>query len=202
MSIEQVVTEKELAPGIIVYSHEDTRFEQWLSILKLYSEPLLDYGSVTAKNENGYYSAVSLDHRKCKMFSGGELFDCHAEDPLRLFSDEVENFMSENVKKFCLRYNAHEVKKNHDIIFLRYGDGDFFKNHNDDCPAYHRTVSSTIYFNNDYDGGELCFKHFNIEYKPKQGDCVVFSSAFPYMHSVKPIANGIRYAAVNWYKYI
>lgn len=193
---------KELAPGIIVYQSNDLKIQEWFSILKEYSEPLLNYGTVLAKNNDGYYSTVSLDHRRCKIFSKNELSACHIDDPLNILANEVEDFMESQVKKFCSRYQAHNVIKNHDAIFLRYEDGDFFKDHNDDCPTYHRTVSCVLYFNDNYNGGEICFKYFNIEYKPKQGDCIVFSSAFPYMHSVNQISNGIRYAAVNWYKYI
>jgi hypothetical protein len=197
-----MVEENELAPGIIVYSYNDSRADEWLLTLKTYSEPLLKNGTVLRTGDSGYYSTVSLDHRKCKIFSGYDFPDCHAEDPLKILSDQVNNFIDENIAKFCGKYDAHQAVKNHDVIFLKYGPGDFFSYHNDDCPTYHRTVSSIVYFNDDYDGGQLCFKHFNIEYKPKQGDCVVFSSAFPYMHGVKPISKGIRYAAVNWYKYI
>lgn len=202
MSVGQVVEENELAPGIVVYSYSDGKAEKWLSILKTYSEPLLKYGTVLTKERDGYYSTVSLDHRKCQIFSGNQLPTCHADDPLNILSNEVQNFMDFNVSKFCSKYRAHEARKNHDIIFLKYGVGDFFNDHNDDCPTYHRTVSSIIYFNDDYSGGEICFKYFNIKYKPKEGDCIVFSSAFPYMHSVKPISDGVRYAAVNWYRYI
>lgn len=202
MPIRKMVEENELAPGIIVYSYNNGKASEWLSILKTYSEPLLKYGTILRKGDNGYYSTVSLDHRKCRIFSGNDLLDCHAEDPLRILSNEVHNFMDENVARFCNKYNAHQSAKNHDVIFLKYEIGDFFNDHNDDCPTYHRTVSSIMYFNDDYDGGELCFKYFNIEYKPKQGDCILFSSAFPYMHSVKVISNGTRYAAVNWYRYI
>ena len=202
MPIRKVVSQQELSPGIIVYSHPNSKPKEWLEIIKTYSEPLLKQGGIVKKNDNGYYSGIALDHRKCKMFSGSDLANCHPDDPINILSNEVQIFMDQNVNNFCTRYQAHDAQKNHEIIFLRYEDGDFFNDHNDDCPSFHRTVSSVIYFNDDYDGGEICFKHFNIEYKPKQGDCIVFSSSFPYMHSVKPISKGIRYAAVNWYRYI
>lgn len=202
MPTRKMVEGNELVPGIVVYSYNDSRANEWLLTLKTYSEPLLNHGTILRRGDNGYYSTVSLDHRKCKVFSESDLPDCHVEDPLRMLSDQVHSFMDENVEKFCTKYSAHQTRRNHDVIFLKYEPRDFFNDHNDDCPTHHRTVSSITYFNDDYEGGELCFKYFNIEYKPKQGDCIVFSSAFPYMHSVKPILKGIRYAAVNWYRYI
>lgn len=202
MLVKKLINQQELSPGIIVYSCPDKKIKKWLEVIETYSDPLLKYGGIVKKNESGYYSTVGLDHRKCKVFSGDDIASCHPDDPLMKLSIEVQDFMDSNVNNFCQKYKAHQAKKNHEIIFLRYEDGDFFNEHNDDCPAFHRTVSSVMYFNDNYNGGEICFKHFNIEYKPKQGDCIVFSSAFPYMHSVNPISGGVRYAAVNWYKYI
>lgn len=197
-----MVVNTELAPGIVVYTFPKSKANEWSAVLKEYSEPLLKYGSILSKNDDGYYTKVNLDHRKCRIFSSVDLQGCHQEDPLVVLANEVQQIMDQKVSAFCQHYSAHQAVKNHEAIFLKYQEGDFFTEHNDDCPTYHRTVSSVMYFNDDYNGGEICFKYFNIEYKPKQGDCIVFCSAFPYMHSVNPITSGTRYAAVNWYKYI
>ena len=111
---------------------------------------------------------------------------------------EMDNF----VDLFRLEYQASAVSRNHDLIFMRYEQGEFFKYHNDDSAAHPRAFSAIMYFNDDYEGGELEFKYFNIKYSPEIGDCIVFSAAFPYMHRVNEITKGTRYAAVNWYKYI
>jgi hypothetical protein len=202
MSIAKMVDNIKLAPGISVYKLPKEMVLNWYSIIKNYSEPLLKYGTILSKNENGYYSTVSLDHRKCKIFSTGDFAQCHNDDPLKIITLEVENEMQRVVDLFCTDYMAHKAVKNHDVIFLRYESGDYFRYHNDDCPTYHRTVSAISYFNDDYEGGELSFRFFDVQYKPEAGDCIVFSSAFPYMHSVNEVKNGVRYAAVNWYKYV
>jgi predicted 2-oxoglutarate/Fe(II)-dependent dioxygenase YbiX len=64
-----------------------------------------------------------------------------------------------------------------------------------------RTVSLSFYVNDDFDGGEIEFQHFNISHKPTAGDIILFSSSYPYMHRVKPVTDGTRYAIVNWYRY-
>lgn len=197
-----MVNEIELAPGIIVYKNTIPETEKWLSILKTYSEVTLHYGRVVRYNGSNHYSDVDLNHRKCQIFSDESLASCHYEDPLRVLSTEVENFMNQNIEKFVIKYRMNQVKKNHSVIFLKYEKGDFFNEHNDDSFSHPRTISTLVYFNKDYSGGEICFKYFDIDYKPDDGDCLVFSSAFPYKHSVKPISEGVRYAAVNWYKYI
>jgi len=40
-----------------------------------------------------------------------------------------------------------------------------------------------IYLNDDYEGGEICFPRFNIEYKPKANEFLVFPSTYVYNHS-------------------
>ena len=55
--------------------------------------------------------------------------------------------------------------------------------------------------NDDFEGGELQFKEFDLKIKPEAGDIIVFCSGFPYMHQVAPVTMGIRYAVVKWYEY-
>ena len=71
----------------------------------------------------------------------------------------------------------------------------------DDCAKFPRTVSVSAYLNDDYLGGEIEFPYFNISYKPKVGDILLFSSSFPYLHKVNQITSGTRYAVVNWYRF-
>lgn len=198
-----MVIKKSLAPGIDVYSVGIDKTVYYYNILKTYSDPFLTMGSVIKKNENGeYYSKIDEHVRNCKIFSTSELRQCHESDPLRILMGEVQQEMTDIVNQFCQKYQYHSVIPNHDLIMMRYAEGEFFNYHNDDCPSIPRTVSAVMYFNSDYEGGELGFKHFNIEYSPEPGDCVVFCSAFPYMHRVKKITKGARYAAVNWYRYV
>lgn len=191
-----------LAPGISVYQMPMEKVDEWCEIFKTHGEPFLGYGRVVHNDGGDYHSVVNLDHRRCKLFSTSSFSECHEDDPIKRLSAEVENAVWENIQLFSRHYNVNKVAKNHDIIFLRYEAGDFFKDHNDDSASHPRTISATAYFNDDYDGGEICFTYFDVKYKPKKGDCIIFSSAFPYMHRVEPVINGIRYAAVNWYKYV
>jgi predicted 2-oxoglutarate/Fe(II)-dependent dioxygenase YbiX len=56
-----------------------------------------------------------------------------------------------------------------------------------------RDISSLIYINNDYEGGEIYFPKQNIEIKPDSGDLVCFPGDKEYMHGVKEITNGKRF---------
>ncbi len=83
---------------------------------------------------------------------------------------------------------------------LKYGEGQQFTNHIDDHPSYHRRVSTVYYLNDNYTGGEINFPRFNITFKPKANQMIVFPSTYVYNHSVSPVIEGERYAVVSWMK--
>jgi len=80
-------------------------------------------------------------------------------------------------------------------------------------PGYKFVITTTIYLNDDYEGGDLDFMVDNklINYKPKRGDFVVFPSGHPdyltedgniYLHSVKKCYNNKKYfVRMFWQKY-
>jgi len=49
------------------------------------------------------------------------------------------------------------------------------------------TFGIVIYFNDDYDGGELIFEHKPINIKPKKGTLMVFPATEEYSHAVKRV---------------
>lgn len=84
---------------------------------------------------------------------------------------------------------------------LKYGHQQHFEGHADDGFRFPRTVSITAYLNDNYTGGEVEYKHFNLLYKPQAGDVLVFPSNYVYNHKVIPVETGIRYALVNWFRW-
>ena len=62
-----------------------------------------------------------------------------------------------------------------------------------------RKVSVSILLNEDYKGGEMCFRTGEEPSctKPKTGNVVAFSSFIP--HKINPITSGERYAVVVWF---
>jgi prolyl 4-hydroxylase len=89
--------------------------------------------------------------------------------------------------------------RSHDVFsILNYGEEEFFSNHLDDCLEFPRTISVIYYLNDDYDGGEIVFPRFGVEYKPNANELLVFPSSYVYNHSVNQVKNGRRYAVVSW----
>ena len=81
------------------------------------------------------------------------------------------------------------------------------------APGYKFVITCTIYFNDDYDGGEVDFAMGDklVKYKPEAGDLLVFPSGHPeylteegkpYLHGVMPSYNNNKFLArMYWQKY-
>ena len=62
-----------------------------------------------------------------------------------------------------------------------------------------RKISMTLALNEDYEGGELCFRTSDQPSctRPQVGEVVLFSSFIS--HQVKPVTKGNRYVVVAWF---
>ena len=81
------------------------------------------------------------------------------------------------------------------------------------APGYKFVITCTIYFNDDYEGGEIDFAMGDklIKYKPQAGDLLVFPSGHPdylteegkpYLHAVMPSYNKNKFLVrMYWQKY-
>jgi len=88
------------------------------------------------------------------------------------------------------------------ISFLKYEEGGFYNWHIDHFASIPRTMSCVLLLNNDYEGGNICFRNpdgsgeMEIEVKPNR--MIIWPSNFLYPHTVKPVTKGIRYSVVAW----
>ena len=81
------------------------------------------------------------------------------------------------------------------------------------APGYKFVITCTMYFNDDYDGGEIDFAMGKklVKYKPEAGDVLVFPSGHPdylvengepYLHGVMPAYNKNKFLVrMYWQKY-
>jgi hypothetical protein len=81
------------------------------------------------------------------------------------------------------------------------------------APGYKFVITCTIYFNDDYEGGEIDFAMGDklVKYKPEAGDLLVFPSGhpdyltedgMPYLHGVMPSYNNNKFLSrMYWQKY-
>ena len=89
-----------------------------------------------------------------------------------------------------------------DISILKYENTGFYTWHTDHFAAIPRTMSCILLLNNDYEGGNLCFRNpdgsgeWEVEVKPNR--MIIWPSNFLYPHTVKPVTKGKRYSVVAW----
>jgi len=88
------------------------------------------------------------------------------------------------------------------IDLLKYENTGFYTWHVDHFADIPRTMSCILLLNNDYEGGNLCFRNpdgsgeFEVDVKPNR--MIIWPSNFLFPHTVKPVTNGTRYSVVAW----
>jgi hypothetical protein len=120
---------------------------------------------------------------------------------------ELKNIYNDtaNAIRACMtdyqsRYNIN-MEYMEAINFIRYGENQHFQVHTDHGFSYTCTVSSVVYFNDEYEGGELWFPYLDLTFKPEAGDIVMFPSTFIYAHAARPVTSGVKYSGVTMFDY-
>jgi len=114
-----------------------------------------------------------------------------------------------NVFNSCIKYYIDknkifqiEVRKIVSIDILKYEESGFYEWHSDHAAEAPRTLSMIFMLNNEYQGGNLCFRDPNgtneYEIKNEPNKIIIWPSTFLYPHTVKPVTKGIRYSVVAW----
>jgi len=98
-----------------------------------------------------------------------------------------------------IKYNNNYDKK---YILNYHLDGENKKGNE----GPHGILTSTLYLNDDYEGGEFSFlSEFSntiIKYKPRAGDLVIFPASKPFFHAAHPAVGNNKYFArhfLTWY---
>ena len=114
--------------------------------------------------------------------------------------NQTTNYLKECLYDYESRFNI-KMDFMESVNYIKYGPGNFFKPHSDHGFSYTATVSSIIYLNDDYEGGELYFPILDLKIKPKSGDIIFFPSTFIYVHGAAEVRSGIKYSAVTMFDY-
>lgn len=61
-----------------------------------------------------------------------------------------------------------------------------------------RDISTVLFLNDDFEGGEFVFPKHKIRIKPEPGLLVAFPSTHHYLHGVEPVISGERVVSVCW----
>jgi len=103
------------------------------------------------------------------------------------YSEVIYPFAKNNIKS-----------REYSIHLLKYGVGGHLPAHQDQGVST-RVLSSVMYLNDNYDGGEIEFSQSGVKIKPEAGSIIFFPSNFLYVHEVHPITAGFRYSMPHWY---
>jgi hypothetical protein len=126
-----------------------------------------------------------------KIYDNGLMQNIHNQFNLLLHATTIP---------YMEKFGIQESIWHEDYCALKYSAGTEYKSHYDSGTAMGRIISSIVYLNNDYEGGELEFPNFGIKIKPKAGMMILFPSNFSYRHVAHPVTTGIKYALVTWIK--
>jgi predicted 2-oxoglutarate/Fe(II)-dependent dioxygenase YbiX len=61
-----------------------------------------------------------------------------------------------------------------------------------------RDISTILFLNDDFEGGEFIFPKYRIRIRPEPGLLVAFPSTHHYLHGVEPVTSGDRIVSVCW----
>ena len=114
------------------------------------------------------------------------------------------NYFNKNLKQYKIDANIldYDYKDICDIEILKYENTGFYTWHVDHFATIPRTMSCILLLNNDYEGGNLCFRNpdgsgeWEVDVKPNR--MIIWPSIFLYPHTVKPVTKGKRYSVVAW----
>lgn len=206
----RAIERTEIAPGII--SYENVMPEEIFKTLVSDIEEGLDsakmqWGTAQVKTGVGDNVGIEVDKksRDTQIISipYSEIVQADSSDFISTFFNSLNNIFLESLVPLekdyqnyygvnCLWHDSYQI--------LKYGVGQKFINHIDDHTDFHRRVSTLYYINDDYSGGEINFPRFNLSFKPKANQMIIFPSTYVYNHSVSLVTEGERYAVVSWLK--
>ena len=115
---------------------------------------------------------------------------CLEDDFIKKF---VKKYGLKAINEFKLNFGFPEDLYFSDYVTVIYTEGGSLDKHSDDSDQYGKQViTSMIYLNEEYDGGEIFFEDLGLSIKPKAGSAIIFPGQ--YFHEVKRITGGERYA--------
>ena len=132
-------------------------------------------------------------------------------DPIRTSDGSTIHWLIEDpathaINRRIAALSGTSVEQGEPLHILRYRPGQQYHPHHDWLPPPNRRVMTTlIYLNEDYQGGETAFVRTGLKVRGRKGDAIVFVSALPNgeldplsEHAGLPVTDGTKYLASRW----
>lgn len=173
-------------------------------------------------NKSGYFygkDSINLMPRRASAAHYNK--DPEIMQWLKFMEETKDKYLLKYLEIFPLAYKCVWWKvKGH---FLEYNKDVYLGSHSDisadyiygvleptDQLALRNIITNLIYLNDSVDsvdelndsnfvGGSHYFNYFDIEYKPKRGDILMFPSNYMAAHEVRKVTEGKRYSYLGWY---
>ena len=118
------------------------------------------------------------------------------------FYDDIRKSFQEVIRRYQEKHPDFVCQRHTDFRLNKYSYGGFMSRHVDNIHHSHGQeygypqVSSLLFLNDDYKGGQL--KISNTTYNTKKGSAIIFPSNFMFPHEVNLVTEGTRYSIVTW----
>jgi hypothetical protein len=204
---------------------EDRLFSPWTqwSIFGDYLNPIIPNFSMSDRHgnlKNIKASTEIQENQKDFAIEMMENFHVVTEDYIKRYNIDVdlnEKSIDEDGNSVpTWRWTGGTIGKYHlsnkdQEVGMRY-HSDYMREQGH-APGYKFIITCTIYFNDNYEGGEIDFvmRDKLVKYKPEAGDLLVFPSGhpdyltedgMPYLHGVMPSYNNNKFLSrMYWQKY-
>lgn len=125
-------------------------------------------------------------------------------DVMDIFKNVFKDYVEKNKERLSLNIKLpieNNIDVNHmperiwieqkNIIVRKYTEGSFMLPHNDGGVGLEPAFTALLWFNEDFEGGELEFPNLDLIVKPETGSVLVFPSSLD--HGVKTLISGERF---------
>lgn len=132
-------------------------------------------------------------------------------DPIRTSEGSTIHWLIEDpathaINRRIAALSGTSVEQGEPLHVLRYRPGQQYHPHHDWLPPPNRRVMTTlVYLNEDYEGGETAFVKTGLKVRGRKGDAIVFASSLTAgeldplsEHAGLPVINGTKYLASRW----
>ena len=194
----------EIAKGIVLYENvfETQDFVQMIEKEAAKDWPYLSW--VPSATGAGAISEYRTSYQmELGMLRHTDVVDGHRLHKVSELWKNMFEAIDQQVYEYRNRYSL-SLSSDEGYRVLKYSNGSEYLEHTDWHPDNDRQISLVGWLNEDFEGGELYFKHFDLTVKPKAGSFVIFPSNFIYLHSALPVGDtnkhDIKYSFVTWFR--
>jgi predicted 2-oxoglutarate/Fe(II)-dependent dioxygenase YbiX len=172
---------------------------------------LTDYTRKAQKDTMGVYDAHKSNATRTEEHKiDTKVRDVKCADIIPIFS-EVKELYDDIVTNIINPFYDLTIRDSEVPQFLYYEKGGHYKPHLDAEGLWtnpdgtqqwkktvDRDISTVLFLNDDFEGGEFVFPKYRIRIRPEPGLLVAFPSTHHYLHGVEPVASGERVVSVCW----